>query len=95
MPRLPGAALARGIGTAYLSLIVLLPLAAVVDRSMEGGIDSFWSAVTAPQAVAALLRLLLGTRVRIVRKGTGGRIEIDFGSEDELIRIYEQMTDKG
>ena len=41
------------------------------------------------------LRLLLGTRVRIVRRGTRGRIEIEFGSEDELIRIYEQMTDKG
>ena len=41
------------------------------------------------------LRLLLGTRVRIVRRGTRGRIEIDFGSEDELIRIYEQITGKG
>jgi ParB family chromosome partitioning protein len=41
------------------------------------------------------LRLLLGTRVRIVRRGPRGRIEIDFGSEDELIRIYEQITDKG
>jgi len=40
------------------------------------------------------LRLLLGTRVRIVRRGARGRIEIDFGSEDELIRIYEQITDK-
>jgi ParB family chromosome partitioning protein len=38
------------------------------------------------------LRLALGTRVRITRKGAGGRIEIDFGSEDELIRIYEQLT---
>ena len=40
------------------------------------------------------LRLRLGTRVRIVRRGSHGRIEIDFGSEDELIRIYEQLTDK-
>jgi ParB family transcriptional regulator, chromosome partitioning protein len=39
------------------------------------------------------LRFALGTRVRIVRKGKGGRIEIDFGSEDELHRIYEQLTD--
>jgi ParB family chromosome partitioning protein len=39
------------------------------------------------------LRLVLGTRVRIVRKGERGRIEIDFGSEDELIRIFEQLTD--
>jgi len=39
------------------------------------------------------LRLALGTRVRIVRKGPRGKIEIDFGSEEELIRIYEQLTD--
>jgi ParB family chromosome partitioning protein len=38
------------------------------------------------------LRLALGTRVRIVRQGPRGRIEIDFGSEDELIRIYDQLT---
>ena len=38
------------------------------------------------------LRLALGTRVRIVRQGTRGRIEIDFASEDELIRIYDQIT---
>jgi ParB family chromosome partitioning protein len=40
------------------------------------------------------LKLLLGTRVRIVRQGTRGRIEIDFVSEEELIRIYDQLTDK-
>jgi ParB family chromosome partitioning protein len=40
------------------------------------------------------LKLLLGTRVRIVRQGTRGRIEIDFTSEDELIRIYEQLTER-
>ena len=40
------------------------------------------------------LRLLFGTRVRIVRRGRHGRIEIDFGSEDELIRIYEQLTER-
>jgi ParB family chromosome partitioning protein len=40
------------------------------------------------------LRLALGARVRIVRQGSGGRIEIDFKSEDELIRIYDQLTDR-
>ena len=40
------------------------------------------------------LRFALGTPVRIVRKAKGGRIEIDFTSEDELQRIYEQMADK-
>jgi ParB family transcriptional regulator, chromosome partitioning protein len=38
------------------------------------------------------LKLLLGTRVRIVRRGSRGRIEIDFNSEDELIRIFDQLT---
>ena len=38
------------------------------------------------------LRLALGTRVRIIRHGSRGRIEVDFGSEDELIRLYEQLT---
>ena len=38
------------------------------------------------------LRLALGTRARIVRKGKGGRIEIDFVNEDELQRLYERLT---
>jgi ParB family chromosome partitioning protein len=40
------------------------------------------------------LKLLLGTHVRIVRRGARGRIEIHFTSEDELIRIFEQLTEK-
>lgn len=40
------------------------------------------------------LRFALGTKVRIVRRGQGGSIEIDFGSEAELNRIYEQLTDR-
>jgi len=39
------------------------------------------------------LKLMLGTRVRIVRHGTRGRIEIDFVSEEELIRIFDQLTE--
>jgi ParB family chromosome partitioning protein len=38
------------------------------------------------------LRFSLGTRVRIARKGKGGRIEIDFANEEELNRLYEQLT---
>ena len=38
------------------------------------------------------LKLLFGTKVRIVRQGRRGRIEIDFASEDELIRIFDQIT---
>ncbi len=38
------------------------------------------------------LKLALGTRVRIIRKGKSGRIEIDFVNEEELQRLYEQLT---
>jgi sulfate transport system permease protein len=45
---------APGVVITYLSLIVLLPLAAVFVRSTEGGWDTFWRAVSAPDTVAAL-----------------------------------------
>jgi len=38
------------------------------------------------------LKLKLGTRVRIVRRGSRGRIEIDFVSEAELIRLYDMLA---
>ena len=38
------------------------------------------------------LRFALGTKVRIARRGKGGSIEISFGSEAELNRIYEHIT---
>src|SRR4051812_1945914 len=44
------------------------------------------------RAAEERLRLHFGTRVRIVRQGVKGRIEIDFGSEDELIRLFDQLT---
>jgi sulfate transport system permease protein len=38
----------------YLSLVVLIPLAAVAWRSTTDGAQSFWASVTAPEALAAL-----------------------------------------
>jgi ParB family transcriptional regulator, chromosome partitioning protein len=46
------------------------------------------------RAAEEQLRFAMGTRVRIVRKGKRGRIEIDFTSEDELQRIYELLTER-
>ena len=46
------------------------------------------------RAAEERLRFALGTRVRIIRKGKGGRLEIDFGDENELHRIYEQLTER-
>lgn len=40
------------------------------------------------------MRFALGTKVRIVRRGGGGTIEIAFGSESELNRLYDYITAK-
>jgi ParB family chromosome partitioning protein len=40
------------------------------------------------------MRFALGAKVKIVRKGDGGTIEIVFDSEAELNRLYEQLTAK-
>jgi sulfate/thiosulfate transport system permease protein len=46
--------LTRGVTMMWLSVIVLIPLAAVVLRSMDGGLSAFWDAITAPEAQAAI-----------------------------------------
>jgi sulfate transport system permease protein len=68
----PGSALGVGLITTYLSLIVLIPLAAVVDRSLQEGVGAFWEAVSAPQAVAALkLTFVVSLIVAAVNAVTG------------------------
>lgn len=57
--RLSGGALGLGVVTLWLSLIVLLPLAAVVARSLDGGLGDFWTSVSSRQAVDALRFTLL------------------------------------
>ncbi len=54
--RLPwvGAGLGRGTVVLYLSLIVLLPLAALTSQAFEDGFSTFWTQVTSPQAVRSL-----------------------------------------
>jgi sulfate transport system permease protein len=56
---LSGGALARGVAMGYLSVVVLLPLAALIWASRAGGLGSIWDAATQPEAVAAL-KLTLG-----------------------------------
>jgi sulfate/thiosulfate transport system permease protein len=72
LPRPSGAAIGGGIAMAYLSLMVLIPLAAVVDKSFEDGFDTFWTAVTNEQAVAALkLSLIASAVVAAINAVTG------------------------
>lgn len=44
----------KGLVVTYLSLIVLIPLAAIAAKAFSTGPGHFWDAVSQPQAVAAL-----------------------------------------
>jgi sulfate transport system permease protein len=51
--------LSLGVVTLWLSVIVVLPLAAVIVRSTDSGLDAFWASVSSRQAVSALRFTLL------------------------------------
>ncbi len=57
---LPGFGPAMGFTVAYLSLLVLIPLAALIARPWELGIAGVWRVATEPRVLAAL-RLSFGT----------------------------------
>ena len=54
-----GQAIGLGFVVLYLSVIVLIPLAAVVATSQENGLAGFWKAVTTPEA-SSTLKLTIG-----------------------------------
>ena len=50
---LPGFGLSLGYTLGYLSLIVLIPLAAVFFKAGSLGFDHFWAAATSPRVLAS------------------------------------------
>jgi sulfate transport system permease protein len=68
----PGASLSVGFTTAYLSVVVLLPLAALAWEARGG---DFWEAVSSEQSLAALkLTLVLSLLVALVNAVAGTAI---------------------
>jgi sulfate/thiosulfate transport system permease protein len=58
----------------YLSIVALIPLAAVVVRSLDGGFDSFWEAVTNPEAVASLRITLIASAIVVLINAVTGTL---------------------
>jgi sulfate/thiosulfate transport system permease protein len=71
---LGGAALARGTATLWISLIVLLPLAAVVTRGFEDGLGHFWDAISAPEAQSAIKLTLITSLIVVVINAVMGTL---------------------
>ncbi|HEX5930568.1 MAG TPA: sulfate ABC transporter permease subunit CysT [Methyloceanibacter sp.] len=69
---LPGFGLALGFTLTYLSLIVLLPLAALAIKAASLGASGFWEIVTASRTMAAL-------RISFVNSFIAAAINVVFG----------------
>jgi sulfate/thiosulfate transport system permease protein len=87
--RLPGlgAGLGRGLVVLYLSLVVLLPLAALTDQSLSHGLATFWEQVTSPQAVRSL-KLTIGASLIVVL------INAVFGTIIAWLLVRDQFPGK-
>ncbi len=69
-----GDVLGRGVAMTYLSIVALVPLAAVLARSVDGGLDTFWNSVTSPQAVASLRITLIASAIVVVVNAVFGTL---------------------
>jgi sulfate transport system permease protein len=58
----------------YLSLLVLLPIAALLSKAFANGFGSFWSAITQPEAVAALELTLICSLIVAVFNAVAGLV---------------------
>jgi len=88
--RLPGfgVGLGRGMIVLYLSLMVLLPLAAVVDNSLSNGLEAFWNAVTGEQAMAALKLTVVCSLIVVAINGV-------FGTVIAWVLVRDEFPGKG
>jgi sulfate/thiosulfate transport system permease protein len=88
--RLPGVGtgLGRGMVILYLSLMVLLPLAAVVDESFTRGLDGFWKAVSGEQSVAALKLTVICSLIVVA-------INAFFGTIIAWVLVRDDFPGKG
>jgi sulfate transport system permease protein len=88
--RLPGvgAGLGRGMVVLYLSLIVMLPLAAVLDESLSGGLGAFWDAVTGAESMAALKLTVVSSLIVVA-------INAFFGTIIAWVLVRDEFPGKG
>ena len=82
--------LARGLSVRDTEQLVTKTLAAKTETPVQ---KAQQNPDVHTRAAQDKLRMTLGTKVDIVRKGKGGEIRVSFKNEGELQRIYEILTD--
>src|ERR1700761_3186994 len=69
-----GAGPGRGVVVLWLSIIVLLPLAALLDKSLSEGLGHFWEQVSSPQAKQSLELILVCSLIVVAINAVFGTI---------------------
>ena len=91
---IPGFGLALGFTLTYLSLIVLIPLGALVLKSATLGLSGFWEVITGPRTLAALrLSFLTSLFAATVNRGHWERLsERDLDEADKRVKRFYYGT---
>src|SRR6188472_1603775 len=79
--------LAIGVSVLWLSIIVLLPLAALTFTALSGGVGEFWDAVTSPAALAAL-------RVTLVSSAVVALVNVVLGTVTAWVLVRDDFRGK-
>jgi sulfate/thiosulfate transport system permease protein len=62
----PGAVALPGLASLYLSLLVLIPIAALLTHAFTGGLGSTWAAITQPETLASIKLVLVVSLIVVV-----------------------------
>jgi sulfate/thiosulfate transport system permease protein len=79
--------LGKGMIGIYLSVLVLLPVAALLAKAGSGGLDAFWREVTGPQAQAAI-------RLTLVMSAIVVAINAVFGTLIAWVLVRDEFAGK-
>jgi sulfate transport system permease protein len=86
-PRATGV-LGRGLLGLYLSILVLLPMAALTSKAFSSGTDSFWRAISSPEAWAAIKLTLIASVIVVL-------INAVFGTIIAWVLVRDEFPGKG
>jgi sulfate/thiosulfate transport system permease protein len=71
---LGGEVLTRGISITWISVIVMIPLAAVATRSLDEGPAAFWDAISTPEAWAAIKLTVISSLIVVAINAVMGTL---------------------
>jgi sulfate transport system permease protein len=84
----PAAALGRGLLGIYLSVLVLLPIAALLAQAGHGGAGAFWREISPPEAVAAIMLTLIAAAIVVA-------LNAFFGTLIAWVLVRDEFPGKG